>query len=99
MRRMLIDSGILLSYYQQQEPLHQGVVGFFDQTAAQLNSSPSCSTTGSQVLQQTLCLALAARRIQPSDWPDDTNRGNDQQRRQISRCHDVLAIYAVGQEA
>ncbi|NBW63801.1 MAG: VapC toxin family PIN domain ribonuclease, partial [Synechococcaceae bacterium WB4_1_0192] len=32
MRRILIDSGILLSYYQQQEPLHQAVVSFFDQT-------------------------------------------------------------------
>ena len=42
MRRILIDSGILLSYYQQQEPLHQAVVAFFDQTAAQLITSPIC---------------------------------------------------------
>lgn len=42
MRRILIDSGILLSYYQQQEPLHQAVVDFFDQTAAQLITSPIC---------------------------------------------------------
>jgi predicted nucleic acid-binding protein len=40
MRRILIDSGILLSYYQQQEPLHQAVVAFFDQNAAQLITSP-----------------------------------------------------------
>jgi predicted nucleic acid-binding protein len=42
MRRILIDSGILLSYYQQQEPLHQAVVAFFDQNAAQLVTSPIC---------------------------------------------------------
>ena len=47
MRRILIDSGILLSYYQQQEPLHQAplhhaVVTFFDQNAAQLITSPIC---------------------------------------------------------
>jgi len=40
MRRILIDSGILLSYYQQQEPLHSAVVAFFDQNAAQLITSP-----------------------------------------------------------
>jgi predicted nucleic acid-binding protein len=42
MRRILIDSGILLSYYQQQEPLHQVVVDFFDQNAAHLITSPIC---------------------------------------------------------
>jgi predicted nucleic acid-binding protein len=42
LRRILIDSGILLSYYQQQEPLHQAVVAFFDTTAAQLITSPIC---------------------------------------------------------
>jgi uncharacterized protein len=42
MRRILVDSGILLSYYQQQEPLHAAVVGFFEQTAAQLITSPIC---------------------------------------------------------
>jgi predicted nucleic acid-binding protein len=42
MRQILIDSGILLSYYQQQEPLHQAVVTFFDQNAAQLITSPIC---------------------------------------------------------
>ena len=42
MRRILVDSGILLSYYQQQEPLHQAVVAFFDQNAAQLITSPIC---------------------------------------------------------
>jgi uncharacterized protein len=42
MRRILIDSGILLSYYQQQEPLHQAVVAFFDQNAAQLVTSAIC---------------------------------------------------------
>ena len=42
MRRILIDSGILLSYYQQQEPLHQAVVVFFDQNAALLITSPIC---------------------------------------------------------
>jgi predicted nucleic acid-binding protein len=42
MRRILIDSGILLSYYQQQEPVHQAVVAFFDQNAAQLITSPIC---------------------------------------------------------
>jgi predicted nucleic acid-binding protein len=42
MRQILIDSGILLSYYQQQEPLHQAVVAFFDQNAAQLITSPIC---------------------------------------------------------
>jgi predicted nucleic acid-binding protein len=42
MRQILIDSGILLSYYQQQEPLHEAVVAFFDQNAAQLITSPIC---------------------------------------------------------
>ena len=42
MRRILIDSGILLSYYQQQEPLHAAVVAFFEQTAAQLITSAIC---------------------------------------------------------
>jgi uncharacterized protein len=42
MRRILVDSGILLSYYQQQEALHQAVVAFFDQTSAQLITSPIC---------------------------------------------------------
>jgi predicted nucleic acid-binding protein len=42
MRRILIDSGILLSYYQQQQPLHQAVVAFLDSTAAQLITSPIC---------------------------------------------------------
>lgn len=42
MRRILIDSGLLLSYYQQQEPLHQAVVEFFDRNAAQLITSPLC---------------------------------------------------------
>ena len=42
MRRILVDSGILLSYYQQQEPLHQAVVSCFDTTAAQLITSPIC---------------------------------------------------------
>jgi hypothetical protein len=32
-----INSGILLSHDQQQELLHQAVVGFFDQKTAQLN--------------------------------------------------------------
>ncbi len=32
-----IDSRILLSHDQQQELLHQAVVGFFDQKTAQLN--------------------------------------------------------------
>ena len=40
MRQILIDSGILLSYYQQQEPLHEAIVAFFDQNAAQLITSP-----------------------------------------------------------
>ena len=40
MQRILIDSGILLSYYQQQEPLHQAVISFFDQNTAQLITSP-----------------------------------------------------------
>ncbi len=42
MRQILIDSGIMLSYYQQQEPLHEAVVAFFDQNAAQLITSPIC---------------------------------------------------------
>lgn len=42
MRRILIDSGILLSCYQQNEPLHQAVVSFFDSTSAQLFTSPIC---------------------------------------------------------
>lgn len=42
MRRILIDSGLLLSYYQRQEPLHQAVVNFFDHNAAQLITSPIC---------------------------------------------------------
>ena len=42
LRRILIDSGILLSYYQQKQPLQQVVVAFFDSTAAQLITSPIC---------------------------------------------------------
>ncbi|EAQ70433.1 hypothetical protein SynRS9909_02728 [Synechococcus sp. RS9909] len=42
MRRILVDSGVLLSYYQEREPLHQAVVAFFDQTCAQLITSPIC---------------------------------------------------------
>jgi predicted nucleic acid-binding protein len=42
MQRILINSGILLSYYQQQEPLHQAVIAFFDQNTAQLVTSPIC---------------------------------------------------------
>ena len=42
LRRILIDSGILLSYYQQREALHQAVVAFFDKTPAQLITSPIC---------------------------------------------------------
>lgn len=42
MRRILVDSGILLSYYQRNEPLHPAVVAFFDQTSAQLITSPIC---------------------------------------------------------
>ena len=42
MRRILVDSGILLSYYQRNEPLHQAVVAFFDQTSAELSTSPIC---------------------------------------------------------
>lgn len=42
MRRILVDSGILLSYYQQRERLHGAVVHFFDHTAAQLLTSPIC---------------------------------------------------------
>ena len=42
MQRILIDSGILLSYYQQQEPLHQAVIAFIDQNTAQLITSPIC---------------------------------------------------------
>ena len=42
MQQILVDSGILLSYYQQQEPLHQAVITFFDQNTAQLITSPIC---------------------------------------------------------
>jgi uncharacterized protein len=42
MQRILVDSGILLSYYQQQEPLHQAVIAFFDQNTALLITSPIC---------------------------------------------------------
>jgi predicted nucleic acid-binding protein len=41
-RRILVDSGILLSYYQRREPLHAAVLAFFDQTPAQLITSPIC---------------------------------------------------------
>lgn len=54
MRQILIDSGILLSYYQQQEPLHEAVVAFFDQNAAQLITSPRwdlCDQPGSRGLR------------------------------------------------
>ncbi len=34
MQRILIYTGLLLSYYQQQEPLHQAVIAFFDQNTA-----------------------------------------------------------------
>lgn len=42
MRRILVDTGIVLSYYQEREPLHEEVVAFFDQIAAQLITSPIC---------------------------------------------------------
>ncbi|MBM5801929.1 MAG: VapC toxin family PIN domain ribonuclease [Cyanobacteria bacterium K_DeepCast_35m_m2_023] len=42
MRRILVDSGTLLSSYQQQDPLHQDVVSCFDATATQLITSPVC---------------------------------------------------------
>ncbi len=42
MRRILIDSGVLLSYYQRQEPLHPQVVRWFERTTAQLVTSPIC---------------------------------------------------------
>ncbi|MFM9101547.1 MAG: type II toxin-antitoxin system VapC family toxin [Cyanobium sp.] len=42
MRRILIDSGILVCYYLQHEPLHPKVVAFFDHTAVQLITSPIC---------------------------------------------------------
>jgi hypothetical protein len=42
MRQILSDSGVLLSDYQRQEPLHQEVVAFFDQNAAHLITSPIC---------------------------------------------------------
>lgn len=42
MRRIPIDSGIRLSSYQQQEPLHQAVLAFFAQNAAQRITSPIC---------------------------------------------------------
>lgn len=45
MRRILMDSGILFSYYQQQEPFHLAVVACFDQTGAQLITL--CSEAGS----------------------------------------------------
>ena len=38
----MVNRFSLLSYYQQQEPLHQAVVAFFDQKAAQLITSPIC---------------------------------------------------------
>ena len=38
----MVNRFSLLSYYQQQEPLHQAVVAFFDQNAAQLITSPIC---------------------------------------------------------
>ena len=42
MRRVLIDTGILVSYYQRHEPLHAAVVRWFEETAAQLVTSPIC---------------------------------------------------------
>ena len=51
MRRILIDSGVLLSHYQQQqEPLHQAVLAFFDQNAAHTHASPN-STTAMPICQ------------------------------------------------
>ncbi|WP_255017440.1 hypothetical protein [Cyanobium sp. A2C-AMD] len=47
MQRILIDSGMLLSYYQQQEPLHQAVVAFFV-----IQVTPQCW------LLKTTCLLL-----------------------------------------
>jgi predicted nucleic acid-binding protein len=41
-KRILVDSGILLSYYQRNEPLHDAVVRFFEATPAQLVTSPIC---------------------------------------------------------
>ncbi len=42
MKQVLVDSGILLSYYQRHEPLHTAVVAFFDRSSAQLVTSPIC---------------------------------------------------------
>ncbi|MFN9636510.1 MAG: type II toxin-antitoxin system VapC family toxin [Synechococcaceae cyanobacterium] len=42
MRQILIDSGILLSYYQADEPLHGAVVSWCDRTVAELVTSPIC---------------------------------------------------------
>jgi hypothetical protein len=42
MRQILIDSGILLSYYQANEPLHAAVVAWCDRTVAELVTSPIC---------------------------------------------------------
>jgi predicted nucleic acid-binding protein len=41
-KQVLVDSGILLSYYQRHEPLHTAVVAFFDRSSAQLVTSPIC---------------------------------------------------------
>ena len=42
MKRILVDSGILLSYYQRREPLHQAVVAFFEHSSDQLTTSVIC---------------------------------------------------------
>lgn len=85
-RQILIDSGILLSYDQQNEALHQAVLSFFDQTTAQLITAPICIAEvlwllgdpgDARVLtaQNHLLRAASAGGIQVVDWlPEDDNR-------------------------
>ncbi|MCP9929959.1 VapC toxin family PIN domain ribonuclease [Cyanobium sp. AMD-g] len=71
MRRILIDSGLLLSHYPQQEPLHQAVVAFFDQTAAQLITSPICIDEVLWLLGDPGDPRVVERNERYADLPDD----------------------------
>lgn len=85
-RRILIDSGILLSYDQQNEALHQAVLSFVDQTTGQLITAPICIAEvlwllgdpgDARVLaaQNHLLRAVSAGGVQVVDWlPEDDSR-------------------------
>ena len=77
MRRILIDSGILLSYYQQQEPQHPAVVAFFDQHAARgVRRSDAGIALGATAMSGEDIGSLAAAAPQRAGIDTSTGRAN-----------------------